>query len=155
VRRLREDAAGAEYAAAGAALLKARQQVAEGEKALNDAVRWREEEEERRYRAALFTHMSPKALDAFKAGLAALREKEAALREELERREKTAEDAQESRDLAHTRLLRLRRDTEKINAHRQTWSAGEAREAQRLEDLEMEEFSGKKRGGEDEDEVLI
>jgi type III secretion protein O len=153
VRRLREEAAGTEYSAAEAALLEARKKVAEGEKALAEYLRWREEEEERRYQSALFSEMDRKDLEAFRAGLAALRDRENSLREELALKKKAEEEASQARDRAQENLLRARRNTEKIRTHREIWSAVEAREAERREDLEMEEFSGTRNRDDGENEM--
>jgi type III secretion protein O len=150
VRKLREDAAGVEYAKAERALLEAREKVKNCELALADYARWRQEEEERRYQARLFTEMSLNDLDAFKADLLALRDRENSLAEELVQAEKAAEDALQVREQAHQGLLRARRESEKIEVHRNIWLAEEAKEAERREDVEMEEFSGRKPAVEEE-----
>jgi type III secretion protein O len=144
VRKLREDAAETEYAAACAALLEAEKKSAACAKALEDYISWRQEEEERRYQEIMRKEMGCKDLDEFKAGLGRLREKESSLAEELALAQKAEEDAGEAREREREKLRRARKETEKISAHKEIWLAGEAREAERREDLEMEEFSKKK-----------
>jgi chromosome segregation ATPase len=150
VRQARLDTVGKEYAAAQAALREALERVAESAKALADYAQQREEEEERRYRVALFSTMSRKDLDAFKAGLAALRDRENFLREELARREKEADEARTAGDEARERLTRARKDAEKVDMHRDAWLTERARTAEYRESLELEEFSGKKHGCDDD-----
>jgi type III secretion protein O len=150
VRKLREDAAGAEYAKAERTLLEARGKVENCKLALADYARWRQEEEERRYQARLFTEMSLKDHDDFKADLLGLRERENSLAEELVQAKKAAEDALQIKEQTHQGLLRARKESEKIDAHRTIWLAAEAKEAERREDVEMEEFSGRKPAIEEE-----
>lgn len=154
VRQLREDAASSECSARERALIAARQETVERQRAFDEYLVWRKEEEERRYLEILGQEMSLKELDEFKAGLAALRDKDAVLLEAVTLARKAEEEAEKARDAAAEALKRARKDKEKISAHKDIWQAQEAKEKERLEDLEMEEFSGKKRpsGGEDEDE---
>jgi type III secretion protein O len=144
VRKLREDAAETEYAAARAALLEASEKSAARAKALEDYILWRQEEEERRYQSIMRKDMSRKDLDEFKAGLGELRDRESSLAEELALAQKAEEDALKAQEQALEKLRRARKETEKISAHKEIWLAEEAREAERREDLEMEEFSKKK-----------
>jgi len=127
------------------ALLAARQETLARQKALEDYLVWREKEEDRRYREILGKELSHLELDAFKAGVAALREKDHVLMEAVDEARKAEEDAAKSRDKAAETLKQCRKDKEKIGEHRKIWQAGEARETERREDLEMEEFTGAKR----------
>jgi type III secretion protein O len=144
VRGLREDAAAAELSARERAWLAAKQEILEREQALKDYIAWREEEEERRYAEILHQELSLKELDAFKSGLAALRERDNVLLEAVTLARRAEEDALKARDEAAAALRQARKDKEKISAHKEIWQAFETREAERREDLEMEEFSGKK-----------
>ena len=152
VRQLREDAAAAEYSAREQALVKARQETLARRKALEEYLLWRKEEEDRRYREVLGQVLPRKALDEFKKGIAALREKDSVLMEAVEEARRAEEEAARIRDEAAATLKRCRKDKEKIDAHRELWKADAARETLRLEDLEMEEFSGAKRPEMQEDE---
>jgi hypothetical protein len=89
--------------------------------------------------------MSRREMDAFKSGVAALREKDNVLMEAVEAARKIEEEAARRRDEAAEALQRRRKETAKIDAHREIWRTGEAKEAERRDDLEMEEFSGGKR----------
>ena len=144
VRELREEAAATEYSAREKALLAAKQETLARRKALEDYLVWRKEEEDRRYREILNQELSRKEMDEFKAGVAALREKDNVLMEAVEEARQAEEEAARIRDAAADNLKQRRKDKEKINSHREIWQTGEAREAERREDLEMEEFSAAK-----------
>lgn len=147
IRRLREDAAVMECAAREKALLAARQETLARRKILEDYLVWRKKEEDRRYQEILGKEMSRQDLDVFKSGVAALREKDNALLEAVEEACRAEEEAARRRDDAAKTLKLRRKDKEKIDVHREIWRVGEAREAERREDLEMEEFTGAKRPG--------
>jgi len=83
--------------------------------------------------------------------VAVLREKDNVLLEAVEEARKAEEEAAGRRDEAAEALKQRRKDKEKIDSHREIWVIGEAREAERREDLEMEEFA-KKPGQEEEDD---
>ena len=144
VRTLREEAAAAEYSAREKAFLAARQETLARRKALEDYLIWRKEEEDRRYREILGQELSRKEMDEFKAGVTALRERDNVLMEAVEEARKAEEEAAKLKDEATKSLKQRRKDKEKIDAHWEIWRTGEAREAERREDLEMEEFSAAK-----------
>ena len=151
VRQLREEAAALEYSAREKALQAARRETLVRRKALEDYLVWRKEEEDRRYRDILGRELSQKDMDEFKDGVAVLREKDNVLLEAVEEARKAEEEAAGRRDEAAEALKQRRKDKEKIDSHREIWVIGEAREAERREDLEMEEFA-KKPGQEEEDD---
>ncbi|MDR2892011.1 MAG: type III secretion protein [Deltaproteobacteria bacterium] len=154
IRQLREDAAATECAGREKALLAARQETLLHRKALEDYLLWRKEEEERRYQAILGQEMPRREMEIFKSGIAALRDKDAILLEAVEAAQKAEAEAARLRDEAVKILQQRRKDKEKIEAHREIWQSGEAKEAERREDLEMEEFTGVKKAdpGEGSDE---
>ena len=145
VRQLREENAAMEYAAREKALLIAQRETLARRKALEDHLAWRKKEEDRRYREILGKEMSRKEMDAFKAGVAALREKDNILLEAVEEARKAEEEAARHRDEAAATLKQRRREMDKIDTHQEIWQTSEAIEAGRREDLEMEEFTGLKR----------
>ena len=145
VRQKREEGALAEYAARERALTAAREETRARRKALEDYLVWRKEEEDRRYQEVLGKEMPRQMMDEFKAGIAALRERDNVLMEALEEARQAEEEAARKKDEAAEALKQCRKDKEKISAHQEIWKAGEAREAERREDLEMEEFTGAKK----------
>jgi len=143
VRQLREETAAAEYSAREKALAAAKRETLARRQALEDYLAWRQEEEDRRYRGVLGRELSRRDMDEFKAGVAALREKDSILLEALEKARRAEEEAARSRDEAAETLKQRRRDKLKIEAYREIWAAAEAQEAERREDLEMVEFAKK------------
>ena len=101
---------------------------------------WRQEEVERRYDAIMGKGLSLKELDVFKVGLGALADGELKLEESivqaLENVKKRQEDVRKAREAAR----QAQHETAKIVTHRDIWLVEAKREAERLEDLEMEEF---------------
>ena len=144
VRRLREENAMTEYAVRTRAHQTAKQETLARRKALEEYQFWRKEEEDRRYLEILGKELPRKEIDEFKAGITALREKDSILMEAVEEAQKTEEEAAKRRDEAAQILKQRRKDKEKIDTHREIWHVGETREAERKEDLEMEEFTAKK-----------
>ena len=145
VRQLREEAATTEYALREKTFLAARQAMLAHRRALEDYLAWRKEEEDRRYREIVGMELSRKEMDLFKAGVAALREKDNALMEAAEEALKAEKEAALHRDEAAETLKRCRKDKQKIDEHREIWRVGAAREAERREALETAEFTGAQR----------
>jgi len=144
VRQKREDAAAGEYSAREKAHLAAIAETLARLKALEDYLAWRKEEEDRRYQEVLGKEMTRREMEKFKAGIAALREKDNILLEALQEARRAEEEAGRLKDEAAETLRQCRKDAEKINSHQEIWEAGEAREAERREDLEMEDFTRRK-----------
>lgn len=140
VREYREDAAKNALSAAERAVVEAQEAVERCRRELERYKVWRQEEVERRYDAIMGKGLSLKELDVFKAGLGALADGELKLEEAiakaLEDVKKRQEDARKAREAAR----QAQHETAKIAAHRDIWLVEAKREAERLEDLEMEEF---------------
>ena len=101
---------------------------------------WRPEEENRRYDAIMGENMSLEDVAEFRASLGALAEGEQERAQAVTDAEKIA--AQKERELAAARdaVALARKEAAKIEAHRDIWMAEAKKEAERQEDLEMEEF---------------
>ena len=140
VRHFREEGAKNEVRAAERRLAEAREEVRKKEEELERYRIWRPEEENRRYDAIMGKGLSLKELDVFKAGLGALADGELKLEEAiaqaLENVKKRQEDVRKAREAAR----QAQHETAKIVTHRDIWLVEAKREAERLEDLEMEEF---------------
>ena len=140
VREYREDAAKNALSAAERAVVEAQEAVELCRGELERYKVWRQEEVERRYDAIMGKGLSLKELDVFKAGLGALTDGELKLEEAiaqaLENVKKRQEDVRKAREAAR----QAQHETAKIVTHRDIWLVEAKREAERLEDLEMEEF---------------
>ena len=126
VREYREDAAKNALSAAERAVVEAQEAVERCREELERYKVWRQEEVERRYDAIMGKGLSLKELDVFKAGLGALADGELKLEESIAQ--------------ALENVKKRQHETAKIVTHRDIWLVEAKREAERLEDLEMEEF---------------
>ena len=140
VRHFREENAKQAVRSAEIALQDAEEKIRQCEAELATYHSWRLEEENRRYDAIMGKPQTMDELDAFKAGLAQLKDGELN-REELvlkakEERQKKAEALDTARETA----IHARKETAKIQAHKNIWSEEAKKEEERQADLELEEF---------------
>ena len=141
VRRLREESARSAVSAAEERCHDARKLLEACQVELARYRAWRLEEAQRRYDAVMGAALGPGDVADFRAGLTGLdvgeQERAAAVQQAQE-----ALNAREQ-ELAAARVaaLKARKDTAKIDMHRDIWSA-EARAAlEHWEELELEEFA--------------
>ncbi len=140
VRQYREEAAQNVLRQAERAVREAADALGEREKELERYRTWRVEEENRRYEGIMGQLLSLDDLEKFKAGLGRLRDGELAREEDVARAEQTLSKARQTVVEAKDGLNKARRDTARILAHKDIWMAMARREAERMEDLESEEF---------------
>jgi DNA repair exonuclease SbcCD ATPase subunit len=98
-------------------------------------------ETERRWAALLGTLTTTEGLEDFRAGLAELGLREAALMGEVEMAKKEVSVKRSEAEAAREELAARSRAKEKLEFHREAWLAAEAAELDRLESLELEEFN--------------
>ena len=140
IREFREEAARTGVQAAERGVRAALDKEAGRRRALEDWQLWLPEEVERRYQGIMGRELTRKALDDFQAGLAELENHRLALLEDLRQAEKETAEASQALNQAREALVQATRSTQKIDPHREQWQAGENREMERAEDLELEEF---------------
>lgn len=141
VRTLRQDKALAALAAAEARLAEARRELREARRRHEEFLVWLAEEEERRYAAIMGRDMTLDDVDEFKRGLCAIRGREAAFLEGILRARKHVEDCEQAMARARARLLEAQRATLKIEEHRSRWQVLAHKEAERKEEVELEDFT--------------
>ena len=155
VRHYREEEAAGQVRDAEQRCREAEKRTEELQKELHSFRIWRREEEDRRYDAIMDTPMSLEALERFKAGLAALAEQETKKQDGLLQAEKAREDCTARLTQARDRARLAQKETAKIQAHKDIWSQEARKQAERQEDLELEEFRPlSRRGAEAEGEDL-
>lgn len=140
VRHFREDAARNELRAAERRLAEAREEVRKKERELARYRIWRPEEEKRRYDAIMGETMNLDELAEFRASLGALAEGEQERVLAVAEAEKTVAQKEREATAAQEAVAEAHREAAKIEAHRDIWLAGAKKEAERREDLELEEF---------------
>lgn len=140
VRYYREDNAKNAVRAAEKAQAQAQQAVLKAKVALEQYIVWHKEEEDRRYAAILNKTLSMKQLDDFKAGLAALIAEEICKEEAIIKAKEALAARQEEYKKAQEAALSAHKAAAKIEKHKELWQAQEAKEAERCEEAELEEF---------------
>ncbi len=101
---------------------------------------WRIEEEERRWNHLFKTPVKIEGIERFKAGLAVLANQELAKEQELQAAKQNLVNSQKQLEKAKTDASNARKNTAKIEVHKGIWSEDAKKEAERQEDLELEEF---------------
>jgi type III secretion protein O len=84
--------------------------------------------------------MSIGQIEDFKAGLALLADRETRKEEDVAKARKEAEKARQTLEKARADAKTAQKNAAKIAAHKDIWSVEAKKEAERLEDLELEEF---------------
>ena len=151
IRGMRQDRAHKDLAHARSARNAAARELAEKQ---DDRRRYEKDKEERRdrvYAAVMGRPVKIEDLDQARTAVTRIDE-EGLLLEEAERK---AEDALAERERetegARIRFVAATRDFTKIDEHRKSWMEEDSREQERIADSEMEEFAGRRTGGEDDD----
>ena len=140
VRLFREDAARRAVRAAEHAVAAAKAVVAQTQEELERYRRWRPEEENRRYAAILHQALSAAELDTFKAGLVALSVAEQQREQAVLAAEETLAQRRRDLDRCKGQMAQARRDSARLETHRDIWNGMQRREEARKEDLELEDF---------------
>lgn len=140
VRLFREDMAQRAVRAAEHAVATAEADVAEKREELETYRCWRPEEEDRRYAAILNQALSSAKLDTFKAGLVALAVAEQKREQTLLDAENALQQCRIRLDTCRTQMAQARKDTARLETHRDIWGGIQSREATRKEDMELEDF---------------
>ena len=141
VRIFREDNAKVALHAAQAALLEAEEQAEASRVELARYIRWLPEEKERRYAAIMGEPITLPELDTFKAGLALLDDGVTVREEQVFKAENVVTEHEDHVLNAQAALLTANKEKLKIETHKDIWSKEFAKEAERIADLELEEFS--------------
>lgn len=140
VRHFREEGAKNEVRAAERRLVEAREEVKKKKEELERYRAWRPEEENRRYDAIMGEAMSLEDMAKFRAALGALAEEEQERARAVDEAEKAAARKEREVSAAREAVAVARKEAAKIEAHRDIWLAEAKKEAERQEDLELEEF---------------
>ena len=155
VRHYREEEASRVVRDAEMRCREAQKRIEDLQNELNAFRIWRKEEEDRRYDAIMDTAMTREELENFKAGLAALAEREVKKQEEVTLAEKELKKSESLLEQARNQARLAQKETAKIQAHKDIWSQDARKEAERQEDLELEEFRPiSRKGAEAEGEDL-
>ncbi len=147
VRKYRETQAAAAVRAAEADLRQAEADAEKRREELTAYRSWRGEEEDRRYAAIMDKPCTLNQLDNFKAGLSRLAEGEMLREEAVQKAVDNIGLCTSALDNARKSAKTAQKETSKILAHKDIWTDEEKKEAERKEDLELEEFRPLSRKG--------
>ena len=141
VREFREDRAGKAVIRARSLVDAARLDLGKKETELSAYQKWRVEEEDRLLQSILLKKVKLGEITDLRLDIAALRERELEHIDAVKRAEGDLDKALE--ELERTRLAHIRatQELEKLVEHREAWKDEMRLEGERIEDLEMEEFS--------------
>ncbi|MBI9092613.1 MAG: YscO family type III secretion system apparatus protein [Desulfobacterium sp.] len=102
---------------------------------------WLAREEEIRYQGIMETQMTLEEVADFKAGLLTIRGRESRYLEEILKARNQVQVCETDVKKAKSALLAAQKGTMKIEVHQERWFALEKLDAERAEELEMEDFT--------------
>ncbi len=140
VRQYREDAALRKVTRAQDEVKTAQEGVEKADAALEKAKVFQREETDRRYAKLIGSITKLEGLQTFNHGLAQLEEAVLKKKREAEDARDVVEKAKEALKKASADAEAARKNTAKMEEHKSRWSEESKKEAERLEDLEFEEF---------------
>ena len=140
VRLFREEGAKNEVRAAERRVEEAREAVRKEEEKLEAYRKWWPEEVDRRYAAILGKKMSTDDMGIFREGLNRLAADEQIYVQAVNEAVKAVKMREKEVTAAREAVVIARKEAAKIEAHRDIWMVDAKKEAERQEDLEMEEF---------------
>jgi len=141
---MREDRAGKELVVAKRERDSAEARLNEHKQKLIDFQKEKDARRDRLYATVLHKIIKREQLDRLKEELAKLDEEEMLLAEAVKTAEKELADKTAAADKAHTRFVIESKNLMKIQSHKNAWVTEEAKEQERIQDSEMEEFTGKR-----------
>ena len=152
IRRRREERAGKELVAARRAQDEAQAALQRSQQALADFRGQKAERANRLFAAVLGQVVRREALDRLKEELARLDEQEVRLASQVSQDRQTLDERGKAAEQAHRRYVEENRNVTKIQTHKASWEEEEAREQERRQDAEMEEFTGRRLTNDDFDD---
>ncbi len=119
----------------------AQQEVQTKQQEFDDYVDWRCKEEQRLYDNIINMEIRQKDLDHLKKKIALLREKDVTLEQAVNEAEKKVTEEKQALETARDVLTKAMQAVEKFEEFTRVLDEESAKEAERIEDLEMEEFT--------------
>ena len=151
VRCFRKDQASTEVQKRQRALETAIAEVQSREKTLADYHLWRIDREQQMFAEIAATKVKVHDLDSYRENVSLLREKELQLHAEIDEARRAQKTAETDLETARGAYRKASQETQKIEEHKKIWLEAVAKEQERLQDLELEEFHAKQNSL-DEDE---
>lgn len=152
IRRRREERAGKELVAARRAQDEAQAALRRSQQELETFRGQKADRANRLFAAVIGQVVRREVLDRLKEELARLDEQELLLAAQVSQAQQTLEERGRAAEQAHRRYVEENRNVTKIQTHKAAWEEEEAREQERRQDAEMEEFSGRRLTNDDFDD---
>ena len=144
IRQRREDAAGAALVVARTEERAAAKTLEERKEELAEYERTKEERRDRVYDAVMGRPCTMDDLDKAREGVARIDEEGILKADNVARAEGALHEKQEASAAAQSALNLAIKNRMKIEEHRQQWVEEDRKEQERLEDIELEDFTGRK-----------
>ncbi|WP_422134747.1 type III secretion system stalk subunit SctO [Endozoicomonas sp. ALD040] len=141
VKQIREKSAQDQVRKCEYRLEQAQLEVKNKEQELEEYIDWRCKEEQRLYDNIINTEVKQNELDQLKANVARMREKDVLLEQAINEARQDVEKAKEQLEQAREDHMKAMQAVEKFEEFTKVQDEEAAKEAARLEDLEMEEFT--------------
>ena len=144
VREHRQDKASKALNAARRVVLEAEQNLSEKERAQEEYSQFRVAEEERMMQSIMRRPVKLGDITDIRLEIATMRERELDFIDQVRKAEGELDRAREDLENARLAYKKATQDTEKLVEHRVSWQHEQDLEAERLADLELEDFIGPK-----------
>jgi hypothetical protein len=144
VREHREDKASKAVTSARRVVLEAEKHLAAKQKELEEYSKWRVVEEERLIQSIMHRPVKLGDITDIRLEISSIRERELDFIDQVRKAEGELDRAQEELEKAKQAFKQATQDLEKLLEHRVTWQDEQNLEAERLADLELEDFIGPK-----------
>ena len=141
---MREDRASAELSAARQAVRQATQTVLERQRELEEFEKTKDERRDRIYAAILGHPIKREEIDLAMEGVARIDEEGLLKADNVKLAEAELKKKEEAAEAAKTVFIKASKEKMKISEHKAAWMAEEAREQEQRQELELEDFTGKK-----------
>jgi len=140
IRKIREERAQTELLKKKQALEAAIRFVEQQQQELEEFKKWRLKEEDRIYEEAKGKLMSLDDLDNLRLQITLLREEEMLKAKQVEDAKKAMREAEQAYQKAKEDYKQITKDIDKVEEHKSIWMEEALREAERIADIEMEDF---------------
>lgn len=144
IREMREQMAKDQMSKARRHVAEMIELVKQRKKELEEYKEWRVKEEERLYEEVMNTEVKKVELDELRSKIANIRNKELDYVQAIDVARDKREEAKKALEEAKLLYKQAQLNREKIEEHKEVWMEEWKREQMRLEDIEMEEFTGAK-----------
>ena len=141
VKNIREQTAETEVRKCKNRVEVAKQEMREKQQEFDEYVEWRGKEEKRLYDNIINMEVRQNDLDNLKKKVALLREKDITLQQAISEAEKKVSEAEQVLEEAREVHAKAMQAVQKFEEFTRVQDEEEKKEAERLEDLEMEEFT--------------